>query len=79
MFRSVVLLSEVAERLDVLTIACGRCDRRSRLRVVRLMAEYGTHAQIPTVLRADCPHRDAGERERCDPYCPDLVRAFLPD
>jgi hypothetical protein len=42
----------------MLDIACRVCDRRSRLRVARLLAEYGPGIGLPqlaAILSADCP------------------------
>ena len=37
----VVLLGEVAARLQLLEVACNRCERRGRLRTDWLVAEHG--------------------------------------
>ena len=73
---NVILLGEVARHLDMLGVRCDRCDRYGRLRIDRLLAQHGPDAPVGTVMRAlvsDCPQRDAQpERERCDPYAPEL-------
>ena len=46
------ILGEIAARIDLLTVACNRCDRRGRLRIDRLLAEHG--ADLPG------PERSAG-------------------
>ena len=54
----VILLGQVAQRLDVLDVECGRCARRSRFRITRLIAEHGPDIPMPAlarVLAADCP------------------------
>jgi len=54
----VILLGQAAARLEYLDIECGRCDRRGRLRLDRLIAEHGPHMPMPTLgrlLAADCP------------------------
>jgi hypothetical protein len=38
--RSVLLLSGLFGRADMLEIACGRCERRGTLSVARLAREY---------------------------------------
>jgi hypothetical protein len=79
--QNVILLREVAAHLDMLEARCGRvgCERHGRPSLKRLVAERGPDASVPAVLRAqviDCPHRDGRERERCDPYPPELERLF---
>jgi hypothetical protein len=83
MARDVILLGEIAARgATMLEIRCGRCDRHGRLSVARLLAEHGPNADFGAVMRklvGDCPHRDEAQiQTRCDPYCPDLPRLFLP-
>jgi hypothetical protein len=53
----------------------GRLSLCAPLRVERLVAEYGPDTGFRIILRAlvDCSNRDARERERCDPCCPDLL------
>lgn len=45
MSRNVILLSEVAAHLEMLEVRCGRCDRRGRLRLDRLVAQHGPMRQ----------------------------------
>lgn len=54
----VILLGQVAARLEYLEIGCSRCDRRGRLRLDRLLAEHGPDMPMPALgrlLAADCP------------------------
>jgi hypothetical protein len=81
MVRDVITLGEVAARGAVMIeLRCGQCDQHGRLSVARLLAEHGPDAAMGAVMRAkvgDCPRRDAVQiQDRCDPYCPDLVRLF---
>ena len=42
----------------MLEIACRHCDRRGRLRVAKLIAQYGADMRLPElryILAADCP------------------------
>jgi hypothetical protein len=76
-------LGDIAARgATMLEIRCGRCDRHGRLSVARLLAVHGPDAEFGAVMRLlvrDCSHRDEQQiQNRCDPYCPDLVRLFLP-
>jgi len=59
----VVLLGQVVARLQVLEVACNRCDRRGRLHTTRLLAEHGPDLSMPELRRivaADCPRTIAG-------------------
>jgi hypothetical protein len=81
MARDTYSLGDIAaRRATMLDIRCGRCDRHGRLSVARLLAEHGPNAEFSTIMRGlvgDCPHRDEQQiQNRCDPYCPDLVRLF---
>ena len=80
MTRGSILLGQVAERIEMLEIRCGRCERQGRLNIARLLAEYGPSAGIGDVMHAqigDCPRRDRPQhQDRCDPYSPDLPRLF---
>ena len=52
-----VTLGDLVGRLAILEIMCSRCERRGRLRVDRLIAQYGD-AELPELRRAlagDCP------------------------
>ena len=75
-----ITLGEVAERIEIVEIRCGRCERHGRLSVARLLAEHGPDAAMGHVLHAqvgDCPNKDSGQiQNRCDPYCPDLAQLF---
>jgi hypothetical protein len=80
MGRHWITLGDVAARIDTFDIRCGRCERHGRLNVARLLAEFGQDARMRDVMRAqvgDCLKRDDAQiQNRCDPYCPDLVRLF---
>ena len=41
MRRDAVTLGDLAGRIAMLEIACSRCERRGRLQVDRLLAQYG--------------------------------------
>ena len=47
----VVTLGQVAARLQVLEVACNRCDRRGRLHTARLLAEHGAGLPMPELRR----------------------------
>jgi hypothetical protein len=73
----VVLLGAVAARLPVLDVACNRCDRRSRLRTARLLAEHGPAmpmSDLRRIIAADCPRMIAGHPyDVCGVHFPGLV------
>ena len=60
----------------LLEIRCGRCGRRGRESIARLIGRYGRETPLPDLrnqLAADCPNRQAGIHERCDVYFPQLA------
>jgi hypothetical protein len=65
MAKDVTLLGEVAERgATILKICRGGCDRRGRLSVARLLAEYGPGTAVGHIMRAqigECPHKDSAQ------------------
>jgi hypothetical protein len=70
-------VADIAELTDA-EVACGRCARRGRLNMARLLAEFGPDASMREAtasLNIDCPRRDADQlRDRCDVYHPELPR-----
>src|SRR4051794_4722239 len=78
-----ITLSDVAERTEVLNIACTRCERTERYHLDTLIARHGPDFGIPVLLRnlsADCPKRDSiTVYDLCGIHCPDLARLFLPE
>lgn len=75
-----VTLGQAARRVAMLTLVCGRCGRRGRLSVTRLLAEWGEHmalADIMDAITADCPARKTrGVYEQCAVHWPDLPGLF---
>jgi len=57
MAHGVIKLGEMrAKGMTVLEVACRRCERRGRLRIERLIAEYGSGVLDPrAIITADCP------------------------
>jgi hypothetical protein len=81
MAKDLILLGEVAARgATTLEIRCRRCDRHGRLSVARLLAQFGPEAAMRDIMQAQvgaCPNRSNAQlQNRCNPYCPDLVRLF---
>jgi hypothetical protein len=73
MRRGSVTLGDLAARIAMLEVACSRCERRGRLQVDLLVAQYGD-AELPElrlILAGDCP-RAAGIRTG-----PDVAAALL--
>ena len=55
-----ITLGHVAQRAQVLAMACTRCERAGRYPVASLIARYGASCPVPLLLRrlsADCPKR----------------------
>jgi hypothetical protein len=75
-----VTLGQVAERLAMLEVACGRCGRRGRYSTARLVVKHGAAMGLPDlreVLAADCPRwASAGIYDRCGVHYPELPGLF---
>lgn len=76
---NLIPLGRVADAgLALLAVSCDRCGRRGRLRVARLLAEWGRLAPVADVVdeaRRDCPRwlaQDPDPYDRCRAVCPDL-------
>ena len=75
-----VTLGQAARHVAMLTLACNRCERRGRLSVARLLAEWGEHmalADISDDITAGCPQQTArGVYDQCAVHWPDLPGLF---
>lgn len=73
-------LAAVAERTNVLAVACTRCDRAGRYRLAGLIERHGPGFAIPALLRAlsaDCPRRrSVSPYDLCGIHCPGLAAPF---
>jgi hypothetical protein len=75
----VTTLGDMAAQFPAtITVACNRCDRRGKLRTVRLLSEHGPDLPGPElrrILAADCPRMIAGElHDVCGIHFPGLSR-----
>ena len=71
-----VTLADIATRIDMLEIRCGRCDRVGRRRVSRLIEQYGGSMRLPdlrTELVQGCDHAGGYGAGRCDVFYPQLA------
>ena len=71
-----VSLADIATRIDMLEIRCSRCDREGRLRVSRLIEQYGGSMRLPdlrTALVKGCDHAGGYGAGRCDVFYPQLA------
>jgi len=78
-------VGQVADRGAVtLTLACSQCGRRGRLRVARMLAEWGQHAPLADIAdaaRADCPRwldPSPDPYHLCGVHWPDLGALLTP-
>jgi hypothetical protein len=75
-----ITLGHVAQRAQVLAVACSRCDRAGRYPVDALIARYGAACSVPLLLRrlsADClKRRTESQYDTCGMNCPDLPALF---
>jgi len=71
-------LHQLGRLTPTLDVACGRCPRRGRLSLARLIREHGPETTLhesTADLGADCPNREAWRiQDRCDVYFPELPR-----
>ena len=75
MRRGSVTLGDLADQIAMLEIACSRCERRGRLQVDRLLAQYGDMElpELGRVLARDCRKAAAVSiSDRCDVFFPKL-------
>jgi hypothetical protein len=74
-------LSDVAERTDVLAVACSQCERAGRYPLASLIERHGQMYTIPTLLRTlsdDCPKRKSlSAYDLCGVHCPELPALFM--
>jgi hypothetical protein len=77
-----LLLSDVAQHLSSVDIACNFCPRVGKANVARLLSEHGPEMPVPTLLQllsADCPRRLAARlAEPCGVHLPGLSDVFGP-
>ncbi len=58
-------LDDISKRFRMLEVRCGHCTRRGRLRIDKLIDEYGRDMSLPdlrAILAGDCEHRTALRR-----------------
>ena len=71
-----VSLADIATRIHMLEIRCGRCDREGRLLVSRLIEQHGESMRLPnlrTELVQGCDHAGGHDYGRCDVFYPQLA------
>ena len=75
--RQVVTLGDLLGRVHALDIRCTRCDRAGRVKLDKLLAEYGPDLPMPELavrLAGDCPKAQAtSPAERCFVIFPQLL------
>jgi hypothetical protein len=71
-----IIFSDLIGKLDVLRVACAKCERAGRYRLDRLIEDRGRDAKLVDWLReltADCPRMIARNMsDQCGAPCPDL-------
>ena len=70
-----ITLADIATRIDMLEIRCGRCDRIGR-RVSRLIEQHGGSMLLPDLrmkLVQGCDHAGGHDFDRCDVFFPQLA------
>jgi hypothetical protein len=78
--RSSITLGDLDGKLQMLEIACHRCDRRGLLRLERLIAEHGAGMGLPVlgqILAGTCPYAaSVSINDRCGVHFPQLPALF---
>jgi len=75
--RGSIMLRELQGKLDLLELACHRCERRGRVSVARLIDNTGL-LDLWESLAGDCRHtRSIAVHNRCAIYYPQLLALFL--
>jgi hypothetical protein len=74
-----ITFGDLDGKLDVLRVACRKCDRSGQYRVAKLIERYGLDARLvdwKDEITADCPKR-ANDRaallDLCGAWFPDLI------
>ncbi len=69
-------LDDISKRFSLLEVRCGNCTRRGKLRIDKLIDEYGRDMSLPdlrALLAADCEHKSAaGLADQCQMFYPRL-------
>ncbi len=69
-------LDDVSMRFQMLEVRCGNCTRSGRLKIDKLIDEYGRDMSLPdlrSVLAGDCEHMTAARRmDQCQVFYPQL-------
>ncbi len=69
-------LDDINRRFDMLEVRCGNCPRSGRLRIDKLIDEYGRDMSLPDlriILAGDCEHKTAPRRkDQCQVFYPQL-------
>jgi hypothetical protein len=80
--RGSITLGELRGKLDMLEVACHRCDRKGRLSLERLISEHGADTGLPDLwvpLAGDCPRaQSTAMHDRCAIHFRQLAGLFLP-
>ena len=75
-----VVFGDIDGKLDVLHVACKKCDRRGQYPVARLIERHGCEAKLvdwKDQITADCPRRTKASvavLDQCGAHFPDLLR-----
>ena len=75
-----IIFGDLTGKLDVLSVACSKCNRSGRFRLSRLIDSRGRDGKVVDFLdeiAGDCPKRVTVDwNDRCRAQCPDLPRVL---
>jgi hypothetical protein len=81
--RGAITLGDLRGRLEVLRVACRKCDRAGRYSVEGLIERHGADAGLPDwkdTITADCPLRaQPAVWNLCGAHFPDLLALYPPN
>ena len=75
-----IIFSDLIGKLDLLRVACGKCEREDSYPVNRLIQNHGRDAKLIDwldELTADCAKKRAGNmNDPCGARCPQLPKVL---
>src|SRR5262245_44355284 len=75
-----IICSDLIGKLDVVKVACGKCERVGQYSLARLIERHGRDGKLADLIdpvAADCQKRKAANfSDRCDARCPDLPKVL---
>jgi hypothetical protein len=72
-----IIFGDLIGKLDVLNVACAKCNRAGRYQVQHLIRDRGRNGKRLAEISAYCPRKMAHDwNDQCAARCPDLPRVL---